>query len=87
MQDATPITLEQEFSGFAKQIENCLKRIKVLEELLYLAQGGTAVGTGLNSSSKFIKGFIKAIQLITNLPFKESKNKFESLSVMNQLFF
>ena len=59
MQDATPITLEQEFSGFAKQIENCLKRIKSSkEELLYLANG-TNVGTGLNSSSKFIKVLLK----------------------------
>ena len=78
MQDATPITLEQEFSGFAKQIENCLKRIKSSkEELLYLAQGGTAVGTGLNSSKKFISGFIEAIKIITGYNFKESINKFE----------
>ncbi len=81
LQDAVPLTLEQEFSGFTKQIENSLKRINYSkEDLLYLAQGGTAVGTGLNSSSKFIKGFIKAVQMITNLPFKEAKNKFESLS-------
>ena len=88
LQDATPITLEQEFSGFAKQIENCLKRIKNSKEELYsLAQGGTAVGTGLNSSPKFVKGFVKAIQLITNLPFKESKNKFESLSSHEPIIF
>ena len=45
-----------------------------------LAQGGTAVGTGLNTSKKFISGFIKAVQMITGLPFKESHNKFESIS-------
>ena len=88
LQDATPLTLEQEFSGFSKQIENCLKRIvNCKQELYYLAQGGTAVGTGLNSSAKFIKGFIKAIQLITKLPFKESKNKFESLSSHEPIIF
>ena len=47
---------------------------------MYLAQGGTAVGTGINTSKKFISGFIKAVQMITGLPFKESQNKFESLS-------
>ena len=88
LQDATPITLEQEFSAFAKQIENSLKRIKnAKEELFLLAQGGTAVGTGLNSSAKFVKGFIKAIQLITKLPFKESKNKFESLASHEPIIF
>ena len=57
------------------------------EDLYYLAQGGTAVGTGLNSSAKFIKGFIKAVQLITKLPFKEAKNKFESLSSHEPVIF
>ena len=88
LQDATPLTLEQEFSGFTKQIENSLKRINYAkEDLFYLAQGGTAVGTGLNSSSKFIKGFIKALQMITNLPFKDAKNKFESLSSHEPIIF
>ena len=77
LQDATPITIDQEFGGYLNQVKNAFKRIKIAyEELLYLAQGGTAVGTGINTSTKFIKGFIKAIQIITNLPFKESKNKF-----------
>ena len=81
LQDATPLTVSQEFSGYTNQIKNSLKRIQVsCDELLFLAQGGTAVGTGLNTSNKFIKGFIKAIQIITKFPFKESKNKFESLS-------
>ena len=57
-----------------------LKELDCQNELLFLAQGGTAVGTGLNSSSKFVKGFIKAIQIITGIEFKELKNKFEGLS-------
>ena len=66
--------------GFSKQIENCLKRIKSSkEDLYYLAQGGTAVGTGLNSSANLLKDF-KGCTTNYNLPFKESKNKFESLA-------
>ena len=81
LQDATPILVSQEFSGYTSQIKNSLKRIRLSSnELLFLAQGGTAVGTGLNSSSKFVKGFIKAIQIITGIEFKELKNKFEGLS-------
>jgi len=81
LQDATPITLSQEFGAYISQLENSLSRIlNSLEEIYFLAQGGTAVGTGLNSSKKFISGFIKAVQMITGYPFKESKNKFESLS-------
>ena len=81
LQDATPITLGQEFSAFRSQIQNSLARItSSLEEIYFLAQGGTAVGTGLNTSKKFISGFFKAVEMITNHPFKKSKNKFESLS-------
>jgi len=81
LQDATPITLGQEFTGFLGQIENAKKRIsESINYLLYLAQGGTAVGTGLNAPNKFIAGFIKALQMISGLTFKESKNKFELLS-------
>ncbi len=81
LQDATPISIGQEFSSFINQIENARKRIETnLSEILYLAQGGTAVGTGLNTSKDFISGFIKAVQMITGYPFKESENKFESLS-------
>ena len=88
LQDATPITIDQEFGGYLNQVKNAFKRIKIAyEELLYLAQGGTAVGTGINTSTKFIKGFIKAIQIITNLPFKESKNKFEALSSHEPIIF
>ena len=88
LQDATPITLDQEFSGYKSQVNNALKRIIIsYEELLSLAQGGTAVGTGLNTSQKFVKGFIKAIQMITGCTFKESKNKFESLSSHEPIIF
>ena len=81
LQDATPITLGQEFTGYLGQIENAKKRIsESINYLLYLAQGGTAVGTGLNAPNKFIAGFIKALQMISGLTFKESKNKFELLS-------
>ena len=88
LQDATPITIDQEFGGYLNQVKNAFKRIKVAyEELLYLAQGGTAVGTGINTSAKFVKGFIKAIQIITDLPFKESKNKFEAISSHEPIIF
>ena len=81
LQDATPLTIGQEFSCFSAQISSAVQRINIsLEEALHLAQGGTAVGTGLNSSKKFISGFIEAIKIITGYNFKESINKFESLA-------
>ncbi len=81
MQDATPLTIGQELSGFSSQVQNSLKRIQIsLDEVYFLAQGGTAVGTGLNTSKKFISGFIEAVKMITGYNFKESLNKFESLS-------
>ena len=81
MQDATPLTLSQELSAFSSQISNSYDRIKrSLDEVYYVAQGGTAVGTGLNSSKKFISGFVEALKMITGYPFKESPNKFEALS-------
>ncbi len=81
LQDATPISLGQEFSAFKSQIRNSILRVEnSLKEIFFLAQGGTAVGTGLNSSNDFSKAFIKAIQVITNKPFKKSINQFESLS-------
>ena len=80
-QDATPLTLGSEFGAFESQITNSLIRIeKAQEELLYLAQGGTAVGTGLNSSKDFTNGFLKALEKMTGIKFKKSKNYFESLS-------
>ena len=81
MQDATPITLDQELGGFSSQISNAQKRINfALNEVHYIAQGGTAVGTGLNTSKKFISGFVEALKMITGYDFKESPNKFEALS-------
>jgi fumarate hydratase class II len=80
-QDATPITLGQEFSGYATQIAFGLDRIKaVLPRLYLLAQGGTAVGTGLNAKKGFDKLFAAEVARITKLPFKSAPNKFEALA-------
>lgn len=80
-QDATPITLGQEFSGYRMQIELSLARVKEsLNGLYYLAQGGTAVGTGINSHIKFPELFAKATASFTKLPFKTAPNKFEALA-------
>ena len=81
LQDATPITLGQEFSGYHSQLKECISRIeKALEEIYFLAQGGTAVGTGLNTKKKFDIKIIKEIAKITKLPFKPTKNKFAALA-------
>ena len=81
LQDATPLTLGQEFSGYHSQLSKCIERIKkALEEIYYLAQGGTAVGTGLNTKKGFDKKIVFEIKKITKLPFKPSKNKFASLA-------
>ena len=80
-QDATPLTLGQEFSGYAAQVENGLTRLRVaVKELYPLAQGGTAVGTGLNSKPKFAKSFARHVAKITKLPFTSAPNKFEALA-------
>jgi fumarate hydratase, class II len=80
-QDATPITLGQEFSGYSAQIAFGLDRIKaVLPRLYLLAQGGTAVGTGLNAKKDFDKLFAAEVARITTLPFKTAPNKFEALA-------
>ena len=80
-QDATPITLGQEFSGYAAQIAFGLDRIKaVLPRLYLLAQGGTAVGTGLNAKKGFDRQFAAEVARITALPFKTAPNKFEALA-------
>jgi fumarate hydratase class II len=80
-QDATPITLGQEFSGYAAQIAFGLDRIKaVLPRLYLLAQGGTAVGTGLNAKKGFDRLFAAEVARITKLPFKPAPNKFEALA-------
>ena len=81
LQDATPLTLGQEFSGYHSQLKKCIERIeKALEEIYYLAQGGTAVGTGLNTRKNFDKKIVKEIRKITKLPFKTAKNKFAALA-------
>jgi len=81
LQDATPLTLGQEFSGYHIQIKNCIKRIEVaIKEIYYLAQGGTAVGTGINSKKGFDKKIALEIKKITKLPFKPAPNKFEALA-------
>src|SRR5437588_3705653 len=80
-QDATPLTLGQEFSGYAAQVERGIARLNVAVKDLYpLAQGGTAVGTGLNSKPRFAKLFARHVAKITRLPFTSAVNKFEALA-------
>ena len=80
-QDATPLTLGQEFSGYAAQVESGIARLQsALKDLYPLAQGGTAVGTGLNSKPKFARLFAKHAAAITKLPFTSAPNKFEALA-------
>ncbi|HFB55520.1 MAG TPA: class II fumarate hydratase [Hellea balneolensis] len=80
-QDATPVTLGQEFSGYVAQMDNGIKRVKNgLKELMPLAQGGTAVGTGLNAKPGFAKAFAEEVAAYTKLPFKTAPNKFEALA-------
>src|SRR5437868_5974400 len=80
-QDATPLTLGQEFSGYAAQVESGIARLRMAARDLYpLAQGGTAVGTGLNSKPKFAHLFAKHVAKITKLPFSSAANKFEALA-------
>jgi fumarate hydratase class II len=80
-QDATPLTLGQEFSGYTVQVENGIKRIEqTLPSLMELAQGGTAVGTGLNAPKGFAEMIAQRIAAITQLPFKSAPNKFEALA-------
>lgn len=86
LQDATPITLGQEFSGYAAQIENGIRRVKgVLPALYELAQGGTAVGTGLNSKAGFADLFAQEVAVSTGLPFVSAPNKFEALAAHDAL--
>ena len=85
LQDATPLTLGQEFSGYQNQIEENISRIKnSLKELAYLAQGGTAVGTGINTKKNFDIKIIKEIKKHTKINFKPAKNKFAALPLMMQ---
>jgi fumarate hydratase class II len=80
-QDATPLTLGQEFSGYAAQVESGIARLRVaVKDLHPLAQGGTAVGTGLNSKPRFARLFARHVAKITKLPFTSAANKFEALA-------
>ena len=85
-QDATPITLGDEFSAFCTQLQTCLKRIEISQsELKYLAQGGTAVGSGINAPNKFDKVFCKYLNKLTKDNYRPSNNKFEALSSHDSL--
>ena len=87
-QDATPITLGQEFSGYATQVANGIARIEQsLPKLMELAQGGTAVGTGLNAPVGFDKIVAERIARITSLPFTTAPNKFEALAAHDAMVF
>jgi fumarate hydratase class II len=86
LQDATPLTLGQEFSGYAFQIESGIARIEaVLPRLHQLAQGGTAVGTGLNAPKGFAEDFAEEVAHLTRLPFETAPNKFEALAAHDTL--
>ncbi len=87
-QDATPLTLGQEFGGYAQQIGNGIKRIEMtLPMLMELAQGGTAVGTGLNAPIGFAEGVAERIAKITGLKFTSAPNKFEALAAHDAMVF
>jgi fumarate hydratase class II len=87
-QDATPLTLGQEFSGYTAQVENGIARIEqTLPKLMELAQGGTAVGTGLNAPIGFAEKVAEKIAAITHLPFKTAPNKFEALAAHDAMVF
>jgi fumarate hydratase, class II len=81
LQDAVPLTLGQEFSGYVAQLDACIARVEaVLPELYALALGGTAVGTGLNTHPQFAANAAKHIASLTKLPFVSAPNKFEALA-------
>ncbi|MGV1768583.1 class II fumarate hydratase [Agrobacterium vitis] len=87
-QDATPLTLGQEFSGYAAQVASSIKRIELTLPGLYeLAQGGTAVGTGLNAPIGFAEKVAEEIAAITGLPFVTAPNKFEALAAHDAMVF
>jgi len=87
-QDATPLTLGQEFGGYAQQVANGIERIEqTLPKLMELAQGGTAVGTGLNAPVGFAEKVAEQIAAITGLPFTTAPNKFEALAAHDAMVF
>jgi len=86
LQDATPLTLGQEFSGYAAQMADCIERVEgVLPRLFRLAQGGTAVGTGLNAPNGFAEEFAREVARLTQLPFTSAPNKFAELAAHDTL--
>jgi fumarate hydratase, class II len=87
-QDATPLTLGQEFSGYTTQVENGIARIEqTMPRLMQLAQGGTAVGTGLNAPVGFAERIADRIAAITRMPFTSAPNKFEALAAHDAMVF
>src|SRR5262245_62020319 len=87
-QDATPLTLGQEFSGYVTQVAKGIERIELtLPDLMQLAQGGTAVGTGLNAPIGFAEKVAERIATITGLPFTTAPNKFEALASHDAMVF
>jgi fumarate hydratase, class II len=86
LQDATPLSLGQEFSGYQVQLKKSIERIEyALKEIYFLAQGGTAVGTGINSKKGFDKKIIKEIAKYTHIPFKPAQNKFAELAAHDSI--
>ena len=86
LQDATPLSLGQEFSGYQVQLKKCIERIEfALKEIFFLAQGGTAVGTGINSRKGFDKKIVKEIAKFTKLPFKPAVNKLAELAAHDSI--
>jgi fumarate hydratase class II len=88
LMDATPIALGQEFSGYAAQVKSASRRIREAARHLYpLAQGGTAVGTGLNAKPQFARAFAKRVAALTKLPFISAPNKFEVMAAHDAYVF
>ena len=86
LQDATPLSLGQEFSGYHTQVKKSIERIQyALKEIFYLAQGGTAVGTGINSKKNFDKKIVKEIAKFTKIAFKPASNKFAELAAHDSI--
>ena len=86
LQDATPLSLGQEFSGYQVQLKKCIERIELaLKEIYFLAQGGTAVGTGINSKKGFDKKIVNEIAKYTKIPFKPAANKFAELAAHDSI--